>query len=59
MPMATKLARVVTYHEVLALIKSHDTLITWSCKITLQTKFIKTSLPGGYDHQTLQDSRSP
>ena len=28
MPVATKLGRVVTYHERLLLIKSHDALIT-------------------------------
>ena len=30
MPMATKLARMVTHHEGLLPIKSHDTWITWS-----------------------------
>ena len=45
MPIATKLGRVVTYHEGLPPIKSHDPLITWSCKITWQTKFIITPLP--------------
>ena len=33
MPMATKLGRVVTYYEQLPPIKSHDSLITWFCKI--------------------------
>ena len=45
MPMATKVGRVVTYHEGLPPIKSHDRLITWSCKITGQTKFVITPLP--------------
>ena len=34
MPMATKLGRVVAYHEELPPVKSHDFLITWSCEIT-------------------------
>ena len=33
MPMATKPDRVVTYYEGLPPLKSHDPLITWSCKI--------------------------
>ena len=33
-PMVTKLARVVTYHEEFPPIKSHGTLTTWSCKST-------------------------
>ena len=37
LPVATRLSRVVTYHDGLPLIKSHDPLITWSCKITRQT----------------------
>ena len=38
------LNRVVTYHEGLPLIKPNDTFITWSCKITRQTKIIITAL---------------
>ena len=34
MSMVTKLCRVVTYHEGLPTIRSHDPLTTWSCKIT-------------------------
>ena len=34
MPMATKLGKMVTYHDGLLAMKSHDPLITWSCKIT-------------------------
>ena len=46
MPIATELGRVVTYHESLLLIKSHDPFITWSCEIKLQTKNIIPPLPG-------------
>ena len=45
MSMVTKLGRVVTYHERHPPIKSHDFLITWSCKITQQTELIITPLP--------------
>ena len=37
-PMATKLGKMITYLDRLLLIKSHDPLISWSCKITLQNK---------------------
>ena len=39
-PMATKLGRMMTYLDWLLPIKSHDHMITWSCKITWQTKVI-------------------
>ena len=54
MPMATKLDRVVTYHERLPSIKIHDLLITWYCEITWQTKTIIIPLPeqSSYSHQT-------
>ena len=45
MAVATKLGKLVTYYEGLSPIKSHDPFITWSCKITWQTKFITTPLP--------------
>ena len=42
--MATKLGRVVTYHE-LSPIKSHNPLITWSCisttTVPIVTKLIR------------------
>ena len=38
--MATKPGRMMSYLEWLLLIKSHDHIITWSCKITRQTKII-------------------
>ena len=44
-PMATKLCRMVMYLDELLLIKSHDPFITWSCKITWQTKIIISPLP--------------
>ena len=34
MPAATKLGRVVTYHEGLPPMKSYDTLVTWTSEIT-------------------------
>ena len=43
--MTTKLDRMVTYFERFLLIKSHDLIITWSCKITWQTKIIIFPLP--------------
>ena len=45
MPMATKLGSLVTFHEGLPPIKSHDFLITWSCRITRHTELIITPLP--------------
>ena len=45
MPMATKLGRVATYHEVLPPIKSCNPSTAWSCKITWQTKTITSPLP--------------
>ena len=44
MLMVTKLGRVVTYHEELPPINSHNSLITWSFEITWQTKtYISTT----------------
>ena len=43
MSMVTKLDRVMTYHEELPSIKSHDPLVTWSCRNTWQTKWIYIS----------------
>ena len=40
MPLATKLRRMVTYLNGLLPIRSNNCLITWSCKVTLQTKII-------------------
>ena len=44
-PMATKFGRVVTYHERLPPIKSHDPLTKWPFEITWQTKIILSLLP--------------
>ena len=44
-PMATKLVRVVIYHEWLLSLKSHDPFITWSWEIAWQTEIIITTLP--------------
>ena len=33
MPMATKLGRVMTYHDGLSPVNSHDPLIKLSCKV--------------------------
>ena len=43
--IATKLDKVVTYHEGVPPIKSHDPLITWFSEITWQTKIIISPLP--------------
>ena len=40
MPMATKRGRMMTYLAWILPINSHDHIITWSCKITWQTKII-------------------
>ena len=45
MSITIKLAKVLTYHEELPVIKSHSPLIKWSCKITWQTKTIRSPLP--------------
>ena len=58
MPMATKLVtyheRVVTYHEGLQPIKSHDLLVTWPYKIKWQTKIIISPVyhHSAYGYQT-------
>ena len=44
MLMATKLGRVVTYHEGLPSTKLHDPLVTQSCKIIWQTKIFISPL---------------
>ena len=41
--MATKLARMVTFHEGIPPIKSCDPLITWYCVMTWLTKNIYTT----------------
>ena len=40
MSMATRLARMVIYLDLLLIIKSYKTLILWSCKVTWKTKII-------------------
>ena len=45
-PVATKHGRILTYFEKLLPIELHDPLITWSCRVTWQTKFNISSLPG-------------
>ena len=57
--MATKLGRMVTYLEGLTTIKSHNILITWSCKAMWQTKIIISLLPKCLWPQTCQDGSSP
>ena len=44
-PVATKLGRMVTYVDGLLLMKLHDPLITWCCKIFWQTKIIMFPIP--------------
>ena len=50
---STKLGKVINYLEGL-LLKSHDPLVTWSCKIRLQVKTIISALTqhNTYGHQT-------
>lgn len=38
MPMTTKPGRLVTYNKELPSIKSKDSMIKWSCKVTRQIK---------------------
>ena len=42
--MVTKLVKVVTYSEELALIDLHDPSMRWSCEVTWQIKYIISSL---------------
>lgn len=44
-PIATKLNSVLTYLDGLLHVKSHDTLIKWTCKIKWQTINIISELP--------------
>ena len=44
-PMTIRLGRMVTYLEGLLLIELLNSLLTWSCKITWQTKIIISLLP--------------
>ena len=43
--MTTKLGKVVIYPEEILPKKLHDSLITWSCEITRQTKTIISPPP--------------
>ena len=45
MAMTTKLSRMIAHLDELLPIKSHDSLITWSCDITWQDKVITSPLP--------------
>ena len=54
-PMATKLGRMVTYLDFLLLIKSHDPLIMWSCKIMWKLKSFYLHYHSAYGHRTWQD----
>ena len=49
--MATKLGRMVTYLEGLTTIKSHNILITWSCKAMWQTKSLYLYYQSAYGHK--------
>ena len=50
-----KLGRMLTYLDEFLPIKSHQPLITWSCKITSQTKTIMSPYHSVYGHKTCQD----
>ena len=54
MPRATKIGRVVTCHEVVPPLKSHDPLIVWSCKITDDLKPLYLHYHIAYGYQTWQ-----
>ena len=56
-PKATELGRMVTYLKRLLFIKSHGTLITWSCKIKL--KLLHLQYHSAHGHQTWQDANLP
>ena len=56
--MATKLGRMVTSLEKLLTIKSHENLITWSCKATYKQKPLYHYYQNDYGHQTWQDGSS-
>ena len=56
-PKATELGRMVTYLKRLLFIKSHGTLITWSCKIKL--KLLHLHYHSAHGHQTWQDANLP
>ena len=45
MPVTTNLGRVMSYHEGLRPIKTHDPLTMWSYEITWQNIVILTPLP--------------
>ena len=47
MTMIIKLGKMVTNNEELPFTKSQDSLISWSCKVTLQIKYIVSLLPQG------------
>ena len=44
MSITFKLDKIAIYFDGLLPIKSHDSLITWSCKIIWKTKIITSSL---------------
>ena len=54
-----KLGRMVAYLDRLHPIKSNDPLITWSCKITWQTKIIISPLPQCLRQSNLAESPLP
>ena len=58
-PMATKLDRMVTYHEELPPIKLHERLIKWYCEITWQTKKLYLYYHNTYGYQTWQPGDIP
>ena len=60
--IATKPARMVIYLDRLLIIKSYKVLIMWSCKVTWQTKTIKSLLQEclwqpNFDHMALWGTR--
>ena len=52
--MATKLGNVITYSEELPSIRLYDPLVTWSGKVTSQTKYVISPLHSDYGRHTWQ-----
>ena len=58
-PMATKHCRMVTHLNQLLYIKSHDTLIMWSCGVTWQTNPLYLHYQSACGHQIWEDGDLP
>ena len=54
-----KLEMVITYNNGLPPIKSHDSLITWSCEITRQIRSLFFHYQSAFDQQNRRDDNLP